>query len=80
LAWFRSFVEEQEEIFGSDPWIYGLGAANRKNVETLMQYSHEQGLIGRKMTMDELFIDTTARPTSTAAVASSAGTPASHST
>jgi 4,5-dihydroxyphthalate decarboxylase len=61
LAWFRSFVEEQEEIFGSDPWIYGLGAANRKNVETLMQYSHEQGLVGRKMTMEELFID----PTST---------------
>ena len=57
LAWFRSFVEEQEEIFASDPWIYGLGNANRKNVETLMQYSHEQGLIGRKMTMEELFID-----------------------
>lgn len=57
LAWFRSFVEEQEEIFASDPWIYGLGAANRKNVETLMQYSHEQGLIGRKMSLAELFID-----------------------
>ena len=59
FAWFRSFVEEQEEIFGSDPWIYGLGEANRKNVETLMQYSHEQGLIGRKMALAELFIDTT---------------------
>ena len=58
LAWFRSFVEEQEEIFASDPWIYGLGEANRKNVETLMQYSHEQGLIGRKMALEELFIDT----------------------
>jgi 4,5-dihydroxyphthalate decarboxylase len=58
LAWFRSFVEEQEEIFGSDPWVYGLGTANRKNVETLMQYSHEQGLIGRKMALAELFIDT----------------------
>ena len=23
LAWFRSFVEEQEEIFGGDPWVYG---------------------------------------------------------
>jgi 4,5-dihydroxyphthalate decarboxylase len=58
LAWFRSFLEEQDEIFGSDPWIYGLGAANRNNVETLMQYSHEQGLIGRKLTMEELFVDT----------------------
>jgi 4,5-dihydroxyphthalate decarboxylase len=58
LAWFRSFVEEQEEIFGSDPWVYGLGAANRKNVETLMHYSHEQGLIGRKMALETLFVDT----------------------
>ena len=59
LAWFRSFIEEQEEIFAGDPWIYGLGDANRKNIETLMQYSYEQGLIGRKMTMEELFIDAT---------------------
>jgi 4,5-dihydroxyphthalate decarboxylase len=56
LAWFRSFVEEQEEIFAGDPWVYGLGEANRKNVETLMQYSLEQGLIGKKMMMEELFI------------------------
>ncbi len=59
LAWFRSFVEEQEEIFADDPWIYGLGESNRKNVQTLMQYSFEQGLIGRKMAIEELFIDST---------------------
>jgi 4,5-dihydroxyphthalate decarboxylase len=59
LAWFRSFLEEQEEIFAGDPWIYGLGESNRKNVETLMQYSFEQGLIGRKMSMEELFIEST---------------------
>jgi len=80
LVWFRSFVEEQEEIFGSDPWVYGLDAANRKNLETLMQYSHEQGLISRKMALEEFFIDTTARPTSPAAVSSAGTTPARHST
>lgn len=58
LAWFRHFLEEQEEILGKDPWIYGLGEANRKNLETLMQYSHEQGLIGRKLSLDELFVST----------------------
>lgn len=58
LAWFRTFLEEQEEILGSDPWIYGLGEVNTKNLETLMQYSQEQGLIGRKMSLDELFINT----------------------
>jgi 4,5-dihydroxyphthalate decarboxylase len=60
LAWFRHFLEEQEEILGDDPWIYGLGESNRKNLETLMQYSQEQGLVGRKMGLGELFINTAA--------------------
>jgi 4,5-dihydroxyphthalate decarboxylase len=60
LAWFRHFQEEQDEILGPDPWVYGLNDTNRKNLETLMQYSQEQGLIGRKMSLDELFINSTA--------------------
>lgn len=60
LAWFRHFLEEQDEILGSDPWVYGLGDINRKNLETLMQYSQEQGLLGRKMSLDDLFINTAA--------------------
>jgi 4,5-dihydroxyphthalate decarboxylase len=60
LAWFRHFLEEQEEILGSDPWQYGLGPVNRKALDTLMQYSQEQGLLGRKMSLDELFIRTDA--------------------
>ena len=58
LAWFRSFLEEQEELLGRDPWVYGLGEQNRKTLETLMQYSHEQGLIGKKMALEELFLNT----------------------
>ena len=60
LAWFRHFLEEQEEILGRDPWVYGLGQINKKALETLMQYSQEQGLIGKKMSLDELFINTEA--------------------
>jgi 4,5-dihydroxyphthalate decarboxylase len=60
LVWFRHFLEEQEEILGSDPWVYGLGSENRKNLDTLMQYSMEQGLLGTKMSLDELFISTEA--------------------
>jgi len=60
LAWFRHFLEEQEEILGVDPWVYGLGASNRKNLETLMQYSQEQGLLGRKIALEDLFINTAA--------------------
>lgn len=58
LAWFRHSLEEQEELLGRDPWVYGLGKANRKNLETLMQYSYEQGLIGRKLSPEELFVKT----------------------
>jgi 4,5-dihydroxyphthalate decarboxylase len=60
LAWFRHFLEEQEDILGNDPWIYGLDQINRNNLETLMQYSQEQGLIGRAMSLHELFINTEA--------------------
>jgi 4,5-dihydroxyphthalate decarboxylase len=57
LAWFRHFVEEQEEILGPDPWAYGLGDSNKKALATLMQYSMEQGLLGRGMDLDELFVN-----------------------
>ena len=60
LAWFRSFLEEQEEVLGADPWVYGLSEVNRRALDTLMQYSHEQGLIGRKIALDELFVATAA--------------------
>jgi len=60
LAWFRSFWEEQEDVLGTDPWVYGLDKVNRQALETLMQYSQEQGLIGRKIGLDELFINTEA--------------------
>lgn len=59
LAWFRHALEEQEDILGRDPWVYGLGEANRKNLATLIQYSYEQGLIGRKIPLEELFLATT---------------------
>jgi len=58
LAWFSHFLEEQDEILGSDPWEYGLGEKNKKNLETLMLYSQEQGLLGRKISLEELFIAT----------------------
>ena len=45
LAWYRDASEEQERVLGSDPWEYGLTERNRKVLETLVGYSHEQGLI-----------------------------------
>ena len=48
LAWYREAWEEQEAILGRDPWEYGLSERNRNNLETLVGYSHEHGLIGRR--------------------------------
>jgi 4,5-dihydroxyphthalate decarboxylase len=60
LAWFRHAWEEQDEILGNDPWAYGLGEANRRNLQTLIQYSLEQGSIGRKMPLENLFVEVSA--------------------
>ena len=57
LAWYRDAWEEQEKILGPDPWQYGLTEANKRNLETLSAYSHEQGLIKKKPSLDELFLN-----------------------
>jgi 4,5-dihydroxyphthalate decarboxylase len=57
LAWYQEALEEQERLLGADPWEYGLTPENVRNINTLMGYSHEQGLIRRMIPMDELFLD-----------------------
>jgi 4,5-dihydroxyphthalate decarboxylase len=56
LAWYRDAWEEQERVLGADPWEYGLSEKNRKVLETLVGYSHEQGLIQKRPTIDQLFL------------------------
>ena len=58
LAWVRTAVEEQQDILGHDPWAYGLTPANRRNLETIQRYTHQQGMIGKLRRLEELFEDT----------------------
>jgi 4,5-dihydroxyphthalate decarboxylase len=58
IAWVRTALEEQEEVLGPDPWAYGLTPANRKNLETVLRYTHQQGMISRMLPLDALFADT----------------------
>jgi 4,5-dihydroxyphthalate decarboxylase len=54
MPWMLHAIEEQRSLFGADPWPYGL----EPNVETIaafIQYSYEQGLIKRKIDVEELF-------------------------
>jgi 4,5-dihydroxyphthalate decarboxylase len=45
-------------MFGNDPYPYGV-KANRKMIETLIDFSHEQGLTTKKMKAEELFAKST---------------------
>jgi 4,5-dihydroxyphthalate decarboxylase len=56
LAWYRETWDEQQQVLGPDPWEYGLTEKNRRNLETLVRYSYEQGLISRPIPLDELFL------------------------
>jgi 4,5-dihydroxyphthalate decarboxylase len=48
LVWFSSAWEEQNAVFGNDPWEYGLGDSNKQNLKTLIRYTYEQGLINEQ--------------------------------
>jgi 4,5-dihydroxyphthalate decarboxylase len=54
LAWFTSAWEEQAALLGPDPWEYGLTARNRTNLQTLIRYCREQGLIEKQASEAEL--------------------------
>jgi len=58
LPWLGQEFEETRELMGDNYWSYGIGP-NRKALEALFEYSHEQGLASRRLTIEELFHPTT---------------------
>lgn len=55
LPWQRADVDEIDEVFGGDPWPYGV-EANRPTLAALVQYMTEQHLIAQPMPIEELFV------------------------
>jgi 4,5-dihydroxyphthalate decarboxylase len=55
LPWQLADIEEMDELFGHDPWTYGV-EQNRAAIETLTQYMMEQGLLTRPITPEEIFV------------------------
>jgi 4,5-dihydroxyphthalate decarboxylase len=47
---------KQMKVVGDDPLPYGLDV-NRRSIETLALYALQQGLIPKKLGLDELFVD-----------------------
>jgi 4,5-dihydroxyphthalate decarboxylase len=58
FVWGRHLFEEEREVFGADSWPNGT-AKNRANLERFIGYSVDQGLIERKLTVEELFAPST---------------------
>ncbi len=58
LAWGRHLFEEERRLLGEDPWPYGV-KRNRANLERFMGYSLDQGLIGKKLVVEDLFAPST---------------------
>jgi 4,5-dihydroxyphthalate decarboxylase len=48
-------LEEEEEIFGENPWGHGLTPENRVVLEKFVQYAYEQGYIPNRPALSELF-------------------------
>ncbi len=58
LFFGREYLAMTREIFGDDPFPYGV-EANRPMLECLIDYSHEQGLIPEKTKVETLFAEST---------------------
>lgn len=55
LPWLPSELDEIRETFeDGDPWPYGV-EKNRRTLEKLVEFLHEQGMIEKKPTLEELF-------------------------
>ncbi len=54
LPWLEAETNETSAMMGEDFWKYGI-SENLPEVEALTQYVHEQGLVDRKVKVEELF-------------------------
>ncbi|MGH9108503.1 MAG: 4,5-dihydroxyphthalate decarboxylase [Acidimicrobiales bacterium] len=54
LPWIPNLVEDMRQLFGPDPWPYGI-EANRVTLEAFTRWAHEQGVAARRLEPEELF-------------------------
>jgi len=54
LPWIGQELDETRDLMGDNFWPYGI-APNRTALEAFFQYSYEQGMAMRKLTIEELF-------------------------
>ena len=55
LPWLYADLDEMDEVFGEDPWPYGL-EPNRKTLETLVQFLVDQRFLAQPVAIEEMFV------------------------
>jgi 4,5-dihydroxyphthalate decarboxylase len=55
LPWMTAELDEIEEVFGGDPWPYGI-EPNRRALEALVEYLLDQSMIAKPVQVDDLFV------------------------
>jgi 4,5-dihydroxyphthalate decarboxylase len=55
FAWNRQMWEEQQAVMGADPWKFGI-KGNEAPLRALIRYADEQGLLAKKLTISDLFV------------------------
>ena len=58
LPWVTQEFEDTRKLMGKNYWKYGI-EANRKELEAIMRYVSEQGLVNRQIKFEELFHSST---------------------
>lgn len=58
LVWGREYLKRTRAALTEDPFPYGV-SANRAMLETLIDYSFEQGLTKKKLSFEEMFAPST---------------------
>jgi len=58
FAWGRSYLEEERKFFGKDPFYQGF-KENYHDVQNLIQFAGQQGMLGHDLTVEELFTENT---------------------
>ena len=54
LPWLRAHLDELEQVFGQDPWPYGL-AQNRKTLEAFHQFLLDDGFLSEPISLHDVF-------------------------
>jgi len=55
IPWLTKLIGKNRDLLGDDWWPYGM-TANRKAIDAVLRYHHEQGLTKRRFTAEDIFV------------------------